>query len=116
MNNKVYYKIGEVAELLDVPQSTLRYWEKEFSEVSPKKNEKGTRFYTEENLKDLRIIKHLLKEKALTIEGTRLKLKENKTDVSNNFEIIEKLKNIREEILELRASFDKIMKNAEAEE
>ncbi|MCQ2218133.1 MAG: MerR family transcriptional regulator [Paludibacteraceae bacterium] len=109
----MYYKIGEVAEILDVPQSTLRYWEKEFTQAVPKKNSAGTRYYTEENINDLRLIKHLLKDKSLTIEGARLKMKENKSGASHNYEIIEKLKGIKEELLQMRGSFDVIIKDAE---
>ncbi|MBO4805137.1 MAG: MerR family transcriptional regulator [Paludibacteraceae bacterium] len=115
MAKKLYYKIGEVAEILEVTQSTLRYWEKEFPQAMPKKNNAGTRLYTEETLNELRVIKYLLKDKSLKIEGVRLKLKENKTGTAHNYEIIEKLKNIRTELLELRNCFNSIMENAEEE-
>lgn len=115
MAKKLYYKIGEVAEILEVTQSTLRYWEKEIPEAMPKKNNAGTRLYTEETLNDLRVIKYLLKDKSMKIEGVRLRLKENKTGTSHNYEIIEKLKSIKRELLELRNSFNAIMENAEEE-
>lgn len=116
MAKKLYYKIGEVEKMVGVAQSALRFWEKEFPEAMPKKNKAGTRAYTEEVIENLRLIKHLLKDKGMTIEGARLRLKENKSGASHNFEIIERLQAIRKEVVQLKESFDIIMKSAEKEE
>lgn len=92
---KKYYRIGDVSELLDLPQSTLRFWESEFSELRPKRNNGKTRLYTPNDIELLRIIKFLIKEKQLTIEGAREHLKHNRRDISRKHEVIERLKDIR---------------------
>lgn len=116
MGKKLYYKIGEVVKILGVPHSTLRFWEDKFPEAMPKKNDAGTRSYTEENLNDFRLIKHLLKEKGMTIEGARQRMRENKSGALHNLEIIEKLQAIRAEIAQLKESFDSISKEQQEEE
>ena len=96
--DKLYYSIGEVAKQFNINESNLRFWEKEFDIISPRKNAKGTRFYTKKDIDNISLIYHLLKEKGMTIPGARRKLKENKSLVIKNFEIIEKLKGIKLEI------------------
>ncbi len=98
---KLYYSIGEVAKHFNINESNLRFWEKEFDIISPRKNAKGTRFYTKKDIGDIALIYHLLKEKGMTIPGARKKIKENKNLVIKNFEIIEKLKEIRQELLDI---------------
>ena len=68
---KKFYRIGDVSELLGLPQSTIRFWEKEFSELRPRRNGGGTRMYTPSDIEQLRIIKFLIKDKGLTLEGAR---------------------------------------------
>jgi DNA-binding transcriptional MerR regulator len=99
---KLFYPIGEVAKIFDVSVSSIRYWEKEFNILKPKKNKKGNRMFTKKDLDNLRIIYHLTKERGFTLEGARKKLRDNKTDTIENVEIINHLKNIRKFLVEFR--------------
>ena len=103
---KIYYSIGEVAEMFDLNTSHIRYWENEFDILKPKKNKKGNRFFTKEDLKNLHLIYHLVKEKGMTLSGAKLKLKENIDDTKHNFEIIEKLKSIKQDLLEMKEGLE----------
>ncbi len=99
---KLFYKISEVAKMFEVNISTVRYWEKEFDILKPKKNKKGNRLFTPKDVANLRIIFHLLKERGFTVDGARKKLKENKKDTINNIEIVNHLRDIREFLVKLR--------------
>ena len=99
---KLFYKIGEVAKIFDVNVSLIRFWEKEFDILKPKKNKKGNRLFTKIDLNNLKIIYHLVKERGFTLEGAKMKLKENKKDTINNFEIVNHLKDIRGFLVKLR--------------
>ena len=83
---KLYYTIGEVAEMFNVNTSLIRYWEKEFDVIKPNKNKKGNRLFTPKDVDNFHLIYHLVKEKGLTLKGAQKKLKENKEDTINNFE------------------------------
>jgi|TARA_B100001996_G_scaffold208734_1_gene160094 DNA-binding transcriptional MerR regulator len=91
---KRYYSIGEVSKAFNVNPSLLRFWEKEFDEIKPKKKESGTRKYTPENIKILKLIYHLVKEKGLTISGTKkqLKVKDSKDVKISLLSKLEKIK------------------------
>ena len=99
---KLYYSIGEVAGLFDVNASLIRYWEKEFDILKPQKNKKGNRLFTPQDLDNLRIIYHLVKERGFTLQGAKDKLKENKQDVVNKVEVIDSLTRLRSFLLELK--------------
>ena len=99
---KLFYPIGEVAQMFDVSVSSIRYWEKEFDILKPKKNKKGNRMFTIKDVEILRIIYHLTKERGFTLKGTKKKLRENKTDTIDNIEIISHLKNIRKFLVDFR--------------
>jgi DNA-binding transcriptional MerR regulator len=99
---KLFYKIGEVAKMFDVNVSLIRFWEKEFDILKPKKNKKGNRLFTKKDLNNLKVIYHLVKERGFTLEGAKMKLKENKKDTINNFEIVNHLKDIRGFLVKLR--------------
>ena len=101
-NDKLFYKISEVAKMFNVNISAIRFWEKEFDILKPKKNKKGNRLFTPKDIKNMQIIHHLLKERGFTIEGAKKKLKENKKDTIDNVEIVNKLKEIRVFLTELR--------------
>ena len=92
---KLYYSIGEVAKILNVNVSLVRFWEKEFDILQPKKNKKGNRMFTVTDFENLKLIYHLVKERGFTLEGAKNKLKENKEDTINNFEIVTRLREIR---------------------
>jgi len=99
---KLYYSIGEVAEMFNVNPSLIRYWEKEFDIIKPKKNKKGNRFFTLEDIEHFHIIYYLVKELGLTLKGAQKKLKENKEGTMNNFEVVKSLKEIKSLLLEIR--------------
>ncbi|MDX9845632.1 MAG: MerR family transcriptional regulator [Tenuifilaceae bacterium] len=99
---KLYYTIGEVANMFGVNTSLIRFWEKNFDVIKPKKNKKGNRLFTKADINNFKMIYHLVKEQRLTLEGARKKLSENKEDTVNNFEAIESLKRIKEMLLEVR--------------
>jgi DNA-binding transcriptional MerR regulator len=101
---KLYYSIGEVAEMFNVNPSLIRFWEKEFDIIKPKKNKKGNRFFTVQDIDNFRLIFHLVKEKGLTLQGARKKIKENREDTNNNFEVIKALTEIKTLLLEIRES------------
>lgn len=101
---KVYYSIGELAEMFKVNTSLIRYWEKEFDIIKPHKNKKGNRLFTKEDIDNFHIIYHLVKERGLTLKGAKLKLKENREDTVNNFQVIKSLNDIKEILLEIRES------------
>lgn len=99
---KLYYSIGEVAEMFNVNSSLIRYWEKEFDIIKPKKNKKGNRFFTIDDVENFHIIYYLVKELGLTLKGAQKKLKENKEGTMNNFKVVKSLKEIKSMLLEIR--------------
>jgi len=105
---KLYYSIGEVAEMFGVNNSLIRYWEKEFEIIKPKKNKKGNRYFTQEDIENFHIIYYLVKDLGMTLKGAKKKLKENKEGAIYNFKVIESLKNIRSMLTELREDLDNI--------
>jgi DNA-binding transcriptional MerR regulator len=108
---KLYYTIGEVSEMFNVNTSLVRFWEKEFDVLKPKKNKKGNRLFTPEDLENFRIIHNLVKEQGLTLEGAKKYLKENRKTLKhelksekNQFSEIEnKLKKIKNSLLDLKS-------------
>lgn len=99
---KLYYSISEVAEMFDVNNSLIRFWEKEFSIIKPKKNKKGNRMFTKEDIENIRLIYHLVKERGFTLQGAQQKLKENKEDTINQVEVIDRLNKVKSFLLQLR--------------
>ena len=99
---KLYYSIGEVAEAFGVNASLIRFWEKEFDVIKPKKNAKGNRKFTKEDIKNLELIYHLVKERGFTLEGAKTHLKEERQKTLSNFEIIRKLENIKSTLIKLK--------------
>jgi len=99
---KLYYSIGDVAEMLNVPVSTVRFWENEFDILKPMKNKKGNRLFTQADIKNLRIIHLLLKEQGMTLAGAKKKLSEKWDDTDYKFEINESLRNIKSILLDIR--------------
>ena len=92
--------------MLGIPDSTLRYWEKEFKEISPKKNAKGIRHYTEQDIEQIKLVNHLVKEKSLTIKGAKTRIKENPRKTVDTHEVVERLKAIREELVAILGELD----------
>ena len=88
--------------MFSVNISAVRFWEKEFDILKPKKNKKGNRLFTPKDIKNIQIIYHLLKERGFTVEGAKKKLKENKKDTIDNIEIVNHLRDIRSFLVNLR--------------
>ncbi len=101
--DKLYYSIGEVAKAFDVNTSLIRYWEQEFPIIKPKKNKKGNRYFTPEDLKNLQIIYHLVKEKGYTLDGARVALTTN-SKISETVSLIDRLQFVRAELEKLKES------------
>jgi DNA-binding transcriptional MerR regulator len=98
---KQYYSIGDVAEMFNENTSLIRYWEKEFTILKPKKNRKGDRFFRPEDIKNLKMIYHLLRERKYTIEGAKEFIKNNKA-AGEKHEMIESLEKVKLFLLELK--------------
>lgn len=100
--DKHYYSIGELAKAFDVNTSLLRFWEKEFDIIKPRKNAKGNRMFTPQDVQNLQLIYHLVKERGFTLEGAKEHLKKNSKDIMDNFEIIQKLEGIKAALLNIK--------------
>ena len=100
---KLYYSVSEVAEMLGVSESLLRFWEKEFPQITPKKAGRGIRQYRKEDIDTLKLIYHLVKERGMTLQGARQRLEtNNKSQTDSNFELLERLRAIRVELVGMR--------------
>jgi DNA-binding transcriptional MerR regulator len=99
--NKLYYTMGEVTEMFGVNASQIRFYEKEFDVLKPKKNKKGNRLFTPEDVENLKIIFHLVDEKGFTLKGARDYMKTNKDDVKDNQKVIDSLERIKDFLLKL---------------
>lgn len=101
---KLYYTIGEVAEMFDVNTSLIRFWEKSFDIIKPKKNKKGNRLFTKEDIENFHLIYYLVKEQGMTLVGAQKRIKENKEGTVNTFDIVKTLTGIREMLIEVKES------------
>lgn len=99
---KLYYSIGEVAEIFNVAPSLIRFWESEFDIIKPKKNRKGNRQFTKEDIDNVRTIFHLVKEKGFTLQGAKEMLRNDSQAVKDKMEMLESLRSVRSFLLELR--------------
>ncbi|MEP7107696.1 MAG: MerR family transcriptional regulator [Ferruginibacter sp.] len=100
---KMYYTIGKVAEMFKVNQSLIRLWENEFDVLKPKKNGKGDRLFRPEDIKNIQLIYHLMRERKYTMEGAKDFIKNNK-QANVKFASIEALKKLKEFLNELKAN------------
>ncbi len=103
--DKLYYSIGEVATAFGVNASLIRFWEKEFDIIKPKKNKKGNRFFTPDDIKNLKLIYHLVKERGYTLDGAKIALQEQ-GNIKEEVELIARMEYIRSELIKLKESFD----------
>lgn len=100
--SKMYYTMGEVAILFDVNQSLIRFYEKEFDILQPKKNKKGNRYFTPEDIENLKIIFHLIRDKGYTLTGAKDYLKNNMADSKDSHRVISSLENLKKFLIEVR--------------
>ena len=107
---KLYYSISEVAQMFDVSETALRYWEKEFpTYITPHKAGRGIRQYSKENLEQVRLIIHLIKEKGMTLQGARESLRRDKEGTGKRIEVIDRLKHIRDELQEISRNLNSLV-------
>jgi DNA-binding transcriptional MerR regulator len=99
---KLYYSIGEVAEMLNVPVSTIRFWENEFDILKPLKNKKGNRLFTPADIKNLKILHHLVKEEGMTLSGAKKKMAIRREETDYKYEINESLQKIKSLLLDIK--------------
>lgn len=100
---KLYYTIGEVSKMFDVNTSLIRFWEKEFEIIKPKKNKKGNRLFTQKDVDNFHVIYHLVKEKGYTLSGAKERLAQNSESIESNTEVIKTLKDIRAFLIDVKA-------------
>ncbi len=100
--DKRYYSIGELAKAFNVNASLLRFWDKEFDILKPRKNAKGNRMFTPEDVKNIQLIFHLVKERGFTLEGAKIHLKEGQKKTLDKFEIINKLEGIKAQLMNIK--------------
>ena len=103
---KIYFSVGEVAQMLGENPSLIRYWENQFDALKPFKNKKGNRMFSPDDIELIKLIHYLVKQRGLTIKGARQKLKENRDETIENYEIVKKLQSIRNELNEILAEID----------
>lgn len=96
---KLYYTIGEVSDMFNVNQSLLRYWETEFKTINPKRSPKGTRYYSQKDIEEIKLIHYLLKERKLKIEGAKQVLKLKRESTVRSQQVVERLKSLRSELI-----------------
>jgi DNA-binding transcriptional MerR regulator len=110
---KIFYPISEVAEMLGVSQSLIRFWEKEFDILQPQKNKKGNRLFKQNDIDNLRLIYHLVKERGMTLKGAKLKLQNNQQEILDSYEIIKKLQSIKQNLLSIKEELDSTRSSGE---
>ncbi|MHC5354383.1 MerR family transcriptional regulator [Myroides sp. LJL115] len=99
---KRYYSIGEIAKAIGVNASTLRFWEKEFDFIQPKKNAKGNRMFSPKDVENLELLYHLLKERGFTLEGAKEYIKNNPKEKQDNYEIIKRLEYVKKTLISIK--------------
>lgn len=105
---KLYYNIREVAEMVNLPEHTLRFWEKEIPSLKPRKTAGGARQYTKQDVDLVRLIHHLVKDQGLTIKAARERLKTSKQQVVDRQDIVTRLKDIRTELMLIKSKLDEM--------
>lgn len=106
--DKRFYRIGDVADILHIPESTLRYWEKQFTIIKPRRNDKNTRLYTPSDIEIIRKIHYLVKEKGLKIDAAQNEIRKNRDGIDKRYEVLERLKGIRDTLKHLQKALDSI--------
>ncbi len=102
--DKMFYSIGEVAKMFNENTSLIRFWEKEFPIIKPKKNAKGNRLFTPKDIENFKLIHYYVKDLGLTLEGAKKKLKEGNDDGEAKMQIVEKLTSIKAQLLQIKES------------
>lgn len=106
--NKKFYKIGDVAEILNIPTSTLRFWEKEFTVIKPKRNAKNIRVYTVKDIETVKMIYYLVKEKGLKLDAAQAMIKRNRDGISKQWEVVDRLKQVKEQLVQIDKALESL--------
>ena len=106
--DKKFYKIGDVAKILKLPESTLRYWESQFTIIKPRRNAKNIRFYTPNDIETIRKIYYLVKEKGFKLDAAQAQIRANRDGVDKRFEVVSRLKDVRAHLKELQKALDDV--------
>ena len=101
-SSKLFYSISEVAAMFDANASLIRFWEKEFDIIKPTKNAKGNRLFTQKDIDNIALVHHYVKERRLTLEGARQKIRQNRDDAEHTFQIVQSLKKVKAMLLEIK--------------
>ena len=104
--NKKFYKSGDVSEILGIPESTLRYWETQFTIIKPRRNKKNIRYYTPHDIEIISKVYYLVKEKGLKLDAAQAQIRHNRDGVDKRYDAIEQLKAIREQLVAFQKSLD----------
>ena len=104
--DKKFYKIGDVSDILGIPESTLRYWETQFTIINPKRNKKNIRYYTPHDIEIISRVYYLVKEKGLKLDAAQAQIRHNRDGVDKRFDAIEQLKGIRAQLVAFQESLD----------
>lgn len=107
-SEKRFYRIGDVAEVLGIPASTLRYWEKEFTIIQPRRSSGSVRLYTAKDIETIKMIHYLVKERGLKLDAAQAAIKRNRSGVEKRWEVVERLRLLREQLIQIKTSVDKI--------
>ena len=99
---KLFYSMGEVSEMFDVNPSLIRYWESQFDVLRPKKNKKGNRMFSPQDVEQIKLIYHLVKEKGMTLEGAKKSLRSNRDALARDAELLERLQRVKSLLAEVR--------------
>jgi DNA-binding transcriptional MerR regulator len=105
MAEKIFYSMGEVAEMFDVNPSLIRYWQKHFTIIRPERNKKGNRLFSQEDVENLKLIYHFVRERGMTLDGAKKAMKQQRAeggDVPREVELMERLQKIRALLVEVR--------------
>ena len=103
---KLYYSIGEVAEMFGVTETLLRFWEKQFPQIAPRKSGRNIRQYSKDDIEEVRLVYNLVKVRGMKLAAAREALRKNKAGEQRTSEVIDRLKSIREELMKLKHEFD----------
>lgn len=99
--DKKYYRIREVAEIVELPASTLRFWETQFTIIKPTRSPKGTRLYTAEDVEIIRMIKYLVKDKGLKLDAAQEQIRQNRANISRRHQAVLRLENVKDRLTDL---------------
>ncbi|MBR4829743.1 MAG: MerR family transcriptional regulator [Muribaculaceae bacterium] len=106
--DKKFYKIGDVSKILGIPESTLRYWESQFTIIRPKRNKKNIRYYTPNDIEIISKVYYLVKEKGLKLDAAQAQIRHNRDGVDKRFDAIDQLKGIKKQLMAFQHSLDEL--------